>query len=80
MCGVQTNMCLETSARVGAVLGFEVSFVLDASYTHDRFTRDGDLISADMLAQVTAVNFEPEFGRVISTREAIDELELRRVA
>jgi nicotinamidase-related amidase len=80
MCGVQTNMCCETSARVGAVLGFDVSFVLDASYTHDRMTRDGELISADMLARVTAVNFEPEFGRVVSTREAIDELELQPVA
>jgi nicotinamidase-related amidase len=74
MCGVQTNMCCETSARVAAVLGFDVSFVLDATYTHDRVTRDGELISADMLAQVTAVNFEPEFGRVVSTRDAIDEL------
>ena len=63
-----------------AVLGFDVSFVLDATYTHDRTTRDGELISADTLAQVTAVNFEPEFGRVVSTRDAIEELELRRVA
>ena len=74
MCGVQTNMCCETSARVGAVLGFDVSFVLDATYTHDRVTRKGELISADLLAEVTAVNFEPEFGRVVSTREAIDQL------
>jgi nicotinamidase-related amidase len=80
MCGVQTNMCCETSARVAAVLGFDVNFVLDATYTHDRTTRDGELISADTLAQVTAVNFEPEFGRVVSTRDAIEELELRRVA
>jgi nicotinamidase-related amidase len=74
MCGVQTNMCCETSARLAAVLGFDVGFVLDATYTHDRVTRDGEPISADTLAQVTAVNFEPEFGRVVSTREAIDEL------
>jgi nicotinamidase-related amidase len=80
MCGVQTNMCCETSARVAGVLGFDVSLVIDATYTHDRITRDGQLITADTLAQVTAVNFEPEFGRVVSTREAIEELELRRVA
>jgi nicotinamidase-related amidase len=80
MCGVQTNMCCETSARVAAVLGFEVRFVIDATYTHDRLTRDGELITADTLAQVTAVNFEPEFGRVVSTQEAIEELELQRVA
>jgi nicotinamidase-related amidase len=74
MCGVQTNMCCETSARVGKVLGFEVSFVLDATYTHDRVTREGELISADELARVTAVNLEPEFCRVVTTSEAIEEL------
>jgi nicotinamidase-related amidase len=75
MCGVQTNMCCETSARVGKVLGFDVSFVLDATYTHDRVTREGELISADELARVTAVNLEPEFCRVVTTSEAIEELE-----
>jgi nicotinamidase-related amidase len=74
ICGVQTNMCCETSARVGKVLGFEVSFVLDATYTHYRVTREGELISADELARVTAVNLEPEFCRVVTTSEAIEEL------
>ncbi len=80
MCGVQTNMCCETTARVGAVLGFDVRFVLDATYTHDRVTRDGELIEADALAQVTAVNLEPEFCRVVTTNEAIEELGAQRVA
>ena len=51
-----------------------VSFVLDATYTHDRVTREGELISADELARVTAVNLEPEFCRVVTTSEAIEEL------
>ena len=74
MCGVQTNMCCETTARVGSVLGFDVSFVIDATYTHDRVTRDGERISADALARVTAVNLEPEFCRVVTTGEAIGEI------
>ena len=32
MCGVQTT-CAARRARVGKVLGFDVSFVLDATYT-----------------------------------------------
>jgi nicotinamidase-related amidase len=75
MCGVQTNMCCETSARVAKVLGFDVRFVIDATYTHDRVTRDGELITADELARVTAVNLEPEFCRVVTTTEAIEQLD-----
>jgi hypothetical protein len=71
---------LRDERALAGVLGFDVSLVIDATYTHDRITRDGELITADTLAQVTAVNFEPEFGRVVSTHEAIEKLELRRVA
>lgn len=74
VCGIQTNMCCETTARVGANLGFELSFVLDATYTFDQPAREGGMISADALAHVTASNLDPEFGRVVSTRDVIAEL------
>ena len=35
VCGIQTNFCCETSARMGANLGFDVQFVLDATHTFD---------------------------------------------
>ena len=70
ICGVQTNLCCETTARVGSNLGFGVSFVLDATYTHDRPAPDGEMISADLLARVTAANLDPEFCRVVSTAQA----------
>jgi nicotinamidase-related amidase len=31
--GIQTNMCCETTARVGANLGFELGFAIDATHT-----------------------------------------------
>ena len=71
VCGIQTNMCCETTARVGANLGFEMRFALDATHTFDLVDRDGDTIPADELARVTAANLDPEFGRVVSTAEAI---------
>jgi nicotinamidase-related amidase len=73
VCGIQTNMCCETTARIGANLGFEMYFVLDATHTFDLADRDGVTISADELGRVTAANLDPEFGRVITTADAVAE-------
>jgi nicotinamidase-related amidase len=74
ICGIQTNMCCETTARVGANLGFNVRFAHDATHTFDLAARDGGTLSADELARVTAANLDPEFCRVVSAAEAISEL------
>jgi nicotinamidase-related amidase len=71
VCGIQTNMCCETTARVGANLGFETDFVLDATHTFDLPAHGGGTISADELTRVTASNLDPEFGRVVDTRQAV---------
>jgi nicotinamidase-related amidase len=74
VCGIQTNMCCETTARVGANLGFDMSFAIDATHTFDLPDREGGKIAADELARVTAANLDPEFGRVVKTAEAVAEL------
>ena len=74
VCGITTNMCCETTARVGANLGFEMSFAIDATHTFDLDDHEGGTIPADELARVTAANLDPEFGRVLTAAEAIDEL------
>jgi len=74
VCGVQTNMCCETTARVAANLDFDVTFVLDATYTFDLPAHGGGTISADELSRVTATNLDPEFGRVVDTREAVESV------
>jgi nicotinamidase-related amidase len=71
VCGIQTNMCCETTARVAANLGFETDFVLDATHTFDLPAHGGGTITADELSRVTASNLDPEFGRVVATREAV---------
>jgi nicotinamidase-related amidase len=75
VCGIQTNMCCETTARVAANLHFDMTFVLDATHTYDLPDRNGGTITADELARVTATNLDPEFGRVVDTREAVDGLD-----
>ena len=80
VCGIQTNMCCETTARVAANLDFDMTFVLDATYTFDLPAHGGGSISADQLARVTASNLDPEFGRVVDTREAVAGLRSGRGA
>ena len=44
ICGIQTNVCCETTARMGSDLGYDVLFITDATY-HLRFgppQRPGD--------------------------------------
>ena len=71
ICGIQTNMCCETTARHGGNLGFDVRFVLDATHTFDLTAPDGSVLKADLLTQVTAANLDGEFATVVRTRDVV---------
>lgn len=71
VCGISTNHCCETTARMGANLGFAVRFVLDATHTFDRAGPDGTVFPADLLAQVTAANLQGEFATVVRTADVL---------
>lgn len=63
MCGVSTNMCVETTAREAADRGYLVTLVEDACGT-----------THEDLHQVTMRNFQRLFGRVRSTEQSLQEL------
>ena len=71
ICGITTNHCCETTARVGANLGHRVSFVIDATHTFDRTGPDGTTLSADQLTTATATNLHGEFATIVSTAEVL---------
>ena len=72
VCGITTNHCCETTARVGGNLGLDVLFAVDATHTFDRTGPDGAVVTADELARVTATNLHGEFATVVSTGELLD--------
>jgi nicotinamidase-related amidase len=72
VCGITTNHCCETTARVGGNLGYDVLFALDATHTFDRTGPDGRTLSADDLARATATNLHGEFATVVATRDLLD--------
>jgi nicotinamidase-related amidase len=71
VCGITTNHCCETTARVGGNLGHRLLFALDATHTFDRAAPDGAMWNADQLAQATAVNLHGEFAHVVSAAELV---------
>ena len=62
LCGITTNHCCETTARMGGNLGYDVTFVIDATHTFNR----GDM-TADQLAHATATNLDEEFATIVTT-------------
>ena len=71
LCGITTNHCCETTARVGGNLGYDVRFVLDATHAFDRRDLAGGSIPAEELARVTATNLNDEFATVVDTVTAL---------
>ena len=78
--GIQTNMCCETTARMGGNLGYRVLFITDATHTFDRSAPDGRVIRAEELHRVTETNLEGEFAEVTTTAAMLSgSAERRRV-
>ncbi|AXE24756.1 cysteine hydrolase [Streptomyces globosus] len=68
LAGIQTNMCVETTARMAGNLGYDVLFALDATHTFDLTGPDGRPVTADDLARATAASLHGGgFARVVDT-------------
>ena len=71
VCGITTNHCCETTARVGGNLGHRVLFAIDATHTFGRTGPDGTEVTAAELSRVTATNLHGEFAHVVRTQDLL---------
>ncbi len=78
LCGIQTNMCVETTARMAGNLGYQVTFALDATRTFDLGAEVPGLgpvtVTAEELMRATAVNLQAGgFATVRDTAAILSE-------
>lgn len=71
VCGIQTNMCVETTARMGGNLGFDVVVPLDATRTFDLAGPDGVVVAAETLMRVTATNLLGGGFALVTTTDTV---------
>ncbi|MFJ9826510.1 cysteine hydrolase family protein [Streptomyces sp. NPDC101160] len=70
--GIQTNMCNETTARMGGNLGYDVLFPIDAMHTFDLAGPFGWTRSAEELTRATAVSLHGgKFARVVTAEDVL---------
>lgn len=71
ICGITTNHCCETTARLAGNLGYDTFFVVDATHTFDRTAPDGQVVPAEVLSRITATNLHGEFATVTTTEQLL---------
>lgn len=76
ICGIQTNMCVETTARMAGNLGYDVTVALDATRTFDLQADVAGLGSvtrtAAELMAVTALDLQAGgFARIATTEDLV---------
>lgn len=76
LCGIQTNMCVETTARMAGNLGYDVTVALDATRTFDLAAEIPGVgearLAADQLVQTSAVNLAAGgFAHIASTEQIL---------
>lgn len=76
ICGIQTNMCVETTARMGGNLGYDVTVVLDATRTFDLSAEVPGLgtvtrTAGELMADTALVLQQGGFARIARTADLV---------
>ncbi|MEX8032684.1 cysteine hydrolase family protein [Microbacterium sp. 20-116] len=76
ICGIQTNMCVETTARMAGNLGYDVTVVLDATRTFDLSGEIAGLgtvtrTAAELMANTAVVLQQGGFARITATTDLV---------
>lgn len=67
LCGIRTEQCVETTARIGSDLGYDIEVVLEATATHPLPRHDGTgFLPAEEVIARSAAALSGRFARIVS--------------
>jgi nicotinamidase-related amidase len=72
--GISTDMCVSTTARVAANLGYRTIVIGDACYCFDQPDADGGIIPADDIQRAHLATLRAEFAEVVDSDALIAAL------
>ena len=70
--GMQTNLCVSTTARMAGNLGFTTYVVSDATATFDNTGRDGRRYGSELIHDVALADLNGEFSTVVDTKTVLE--------
>lgn len=73
--GISTDMCVSTTARVAANLGYRTIVVGDACFCFDQPDADGSAIPAEQIQRAHLATLRAEFAEVLDTDALIELLD-----
>jgi len=81
--GIQTEQCCETTARVGADLGFDVDFVTEATQTfpiQKTLGDDSEVLGVEAIVEGTEYALRRPFARIATVQDIVKELGVQQPA
>ena len=76
--GISTDMCVSTTVRVGANLGYRMTVVGDACDCFDLRDERGDVVPAELVHRIHLATLRYEFAAVVTAAEMLDALPRER--
>lgn len=72
--GISTDMCVSTTIRVGANMGYKMVLIEDACDCFELPASDGKIIPAKQMHEANVATLEMEFCKVMTVGELVGEL------
>ena len=70
--GMQTNLCVSTTARMAGNLGFNTYVVSDATATFDNIGPNGKRYASELVHDVALADLNGEFSTVVDTKTVLE--------